>query len=253
MMADVGSALTGQQVEPAAAASQWDDYLQRPGNRQALLQIGLQMMQPHAMGQTTGGHIAQAIGAGGEAVGRMETSDLKADALDAKMANMDARLAQTQQVADAGTLRANAAALRAKTYAEKAGKGLGITEAMRLRMERQDAAAYEKRLDSDAKALEKQANQFFPDPPPSALPYKGKTAVEIREMLRKERPAPKGKAGASLDLGDGTDPDEDDPASEAEASASMETQPPAGFQKYNDGNFYKPDPKNPGKVLRWKP
>ena len=48
---DLGSALTGE--DPNSAAAKWDDFMQRPGNRQALLQIGLNLMQPTAIGQTT--------------------------------------------------------------------------------------------------------------------------------------------------------------------------------------------------------
>ena len=54
-----------------------DALLGDENSRRALLQIGLQMMQPVAMGQSVVGHIGQGIGAGGEAVGRIEAEELK--------------------------------------------------------------------------------------------------------------------------------------------------------------------------------
>ena len=54
-----------------------DALMRDPESRSALLQIGLGLMQPMAMGQSVAGHIGQAVGSGGEAVGRIEEADLK--------------------------------------------------------------------------------------------------------------------------------------------------------------------------------
>ena len=50
----------------------YDRTLGDPASRAALLQIGLNLMQPRAIGQTTGGQIGQAIGSGGEEVTRAD-------------------------------------------------------------------------------------------------------------------------------------------------------------------------------------
>lgn len=228
---DVGSALTGQaatpQVDPATASGQWDDFLQRPGNRQALLQFGLNMMQPRAMGQTAGGQIAQSIGAAGEAVGRAEDSDLKAQLAEAKMRQADEKLQTLRQNADSNAIRATAAAARAG--AKKTG---GLTELMQTRFAREDAKAAEKQLSDDAYDLQKQASDIMADPKSEVVQkYKNKSVMQIREDLRKER------AGATAEPTPALDNTVEDPP------------PVEGARKAPDGNWYTPDPKRPGKFL----
>lgn len=237
-MEDFGSALTGQTVEPAQAQSQWDDWLNRPGNRTALLQMGLQMMQPVGIGQTAGGHIAQSIGAGGEAVARAETSDLRERVADAKMQSADERLRIAQQNADSNELRATSAA--AKKSAKKVG---GLTDLFRARAAREDAKSFEKQLERDAKSLAKQANDPLMDPNADVVKrYKGKSEIDIREDLRASRPKPKFGTVPSTD--EDADPnDEDD-------TATTSAPPVQGARQAPDGNFYVPDPKRPGKYLR---
>lgn len=240
-MDDFGSAFTGEKVDPATATSQWDDFINRPGNRQALLQIGLQMMQPVAIGQTTGGHIAQAIGAGGEAVDRNANMDLKASIADAKLANAEETLSIAQQNADANTLRSTTAAARAGAAGGK--KTGGLSDAFKARAARQDAQNFEKQLDKDAKEIAKQANDILGDPNSDvAKQYKGKTVPQIREMLRAERPKPNYGAVPSNDAT--ADDGEDD---DAPATAPA---PPQGAKLAPDGNYYVPDPKRPGKYLK---
>lgn len=232
---DVGSALTGQaatpQVDPAVASGQWDDFLQRPGNRQALLQFGLNMMQPTAMGQTMGGHIAQSIGAAGEAVGRAEDADLKSQVAEAKLRNADEKLQILQQNADSGAIRAGAAASRAG--AKKVG---GLTELMQTRFAREDAKAAEKQLNDDAYELQKQANDVLADPKSEIVQkYKGKSAMQIREEMRKERNTAPSSVVPNPDTTDDT---------------TVDTPPDPEAKKAKDGNWYKPDPKRPGKFLQ---
>jgi len=243
---DVGGALTGQQTDPATAGAQWDDYLNRPGNRQALMQIGLQMMQPVAMGQTVGGHIGQAIGAGGEAVGRIEEGDLKEKAVDSKLAIADAKLQIAQQNANTNLFRANTAASRA------AGRKVGgLTDLMQARFARQDAASFERQLDNDAKDLVKQASDpLLPPDSEVAKKYKGKTKAEIRDMLRAERPKPQYGAIPSNDTTDDEEADTTaDPGAAPAPVARAATPPVAGAQQAQDGKWYLPDPKRPGKYL----
>ena len=242
-MDDFGSALTGQAagapaVEPAAAMDQWTDWLQRPGNRSAMLQMGLQMMQPIGIGQTVGGHVAQSIGAGGEAVARAETSDLRERVADAKMQTADERLAIAQQQADASTLRATSAAAR-KTD-KKVG---GLTDLFKARAAREDQKSFEKQLERDAKALAKQANDPLMDPNADVVKkYRGKSEVDIREDLRASRPKPKFGAVPSGD--------EDDDPNDEEGEPAATAPPTQGARQAPDGNWYIPDPKRPGKYLR---
>jgi hypothetical protein len=243
---DVGGALTGGTVDPAQAAGQWDDFLNRPGNRQALLQIGLNMMQPLAMGQTVGGHIGQAVGAGGEAVDRAEAQDLKERKADDTLAVANERLRIAQQNADSSATRAGASASLSAARAAALGskKVGGLTDLMKARFARQDAASFDRQLERDAKDIVKQANDVLADPNSDvAKKYKGKTAAEVREMLRAERPKPQYGAVPSNE-----DDNTEDPTDPASAPAE-ETPPYPGARKAADGNWYVPDKNKPGKYL----
>lgn len=245
---DVGAAFTGNdgqpQVEPAQAAGQWDDFLNRPGNRQALLQIGLQMMQPMAMGQTPGGHIAQSVGAGGETVDRMEAQDLAEKKADNTLAIADAKLGIAQQNAESNATRASAAATRASAASSK--KVGGLTDLMRSRFARQDAQNFEKQLERDAKDIVKQADNVLASPDDEVVKkYKGKTAAQVREMLRAERPKPKYGAVPSND----DNSDENDPTTEGDA-LPVEEPPYPNAKKAADGNWYVPDANRPGKYMK---
>lgn len=231
MFDDLGAAFTGQSTtDPATASNQWDAWLERPGNRTALLQMGLQLMQPVAMGQSVGGHIAQGVGAGGEALTRHAILDEKSQLAEAKLAQADEKLRIAQQNADSGAVRATAAATR--STAKKVG---GLTDAFRARAAREDAKDFEKQLDKDARALEKQAQDFQRSKDdPIVQKYKGKSHIEIREMLRAERPKPKFGSIPSTD-----DDDEEDPDPVVSAPAAAEEKPPyPGARKAKDGNWY---------------
>lgn len=238
---DVGAAFTGQsagtpQVEPAQAAGQWDDFLQRPGNRQALLQIGLQLMQPMAQGQTVAGQVGQAIGAGGEAVDRNEASDLAERKVTNNLELANERLRIAQQNADSNATRTGAAASLAAARAAAVGskKVGGLTDLMKARFARQDAQGFEKQLNDDAKSLVKQANDILATPDdPVVKQYKGKTVPEVREMLRGSRPKPKFGAIPSSedDSGDTT-------GDAVPEDAGAPTPPYPGARLAADGNWY---------------
>jgi len=237
---DFGSAFTGQStLDPAQASGQWDDWLQRPGNRTALLQMGLQMMQPVGIGQSVGGHIAQSVGAGGEAVARQETSDLKERVADAKMQAADERLRIMQQNADSSGIRANAAAAARTNH--KVG---GLTDLFRARAARDDEKNYMRQLERDAKELAKQANDPLMDPNADVVKkYKGKSSIEIRDQLAAERPKPKFGSVPAAAIGEEEDDDD--------TGTGNGLAPPApGARLAPDGNWYLPDPKRPGKYLK---
>jgi len=236
---DVGSALTGQRTDPATAGAKWDDFMQRPGNRQALLQIGLQMMQPVGIGQTAGGHIAQSIGAGGEAVGRLETADLKEQAVDNRLQMANDRLNVAQQNANSNELRATSAASRST------GKQVGgLTDMFRARAEREDKKAEEKEIATDAKNELDSANGLnglIADPKdPRVMQFKGKTAAQARDIIRAER-----NAGQTPPAGRGT------------IGPTQNTAIPPGYVLYSDGVHRKfetdPNSQYKGKYLEWRP
>lgn len=238
-MDDVGAAFTG--VDPATATQQWDSWLERPGNRAALLQAGLQLMQPVAIGQTVGGHIAQGVGAGAEAATRASDIDLKSQVAESKMAFADEKLRIAQQNADSGAIRAGAAASRATN--RKIG---GLTDAFRARADEKAQAAFERQLDADARGIEKAVADDKKDilnkgqVREQYSKYAGMTREQIREALRKERPAPKSKYGTSA-LADSEDDDDDTETPvdrSSEAAAPVAQAPYPGARRAADGNWY---------------
>jgi hypothetical protein len=86
-----------------------------PASRSALLQIGLGLMQPVAMGQSVAGHVAQGIGGGGEAEARLSREEFERqkheDELDKSNRTLDIR----QQEANAYSQAQKAAAARGAT------------------------------------------------------------------------------------------------------------------------------------------
>lgn len=58
-------------------SGQWRNWMANEGNRAALLQLGVSLMQPMDFGQTPVGHIGQAIGSVGELGSRREAQQLK--------------------------------------------------------------------------------------------------------------------------------------------------------------------------------
>jgi hypothetical protein len=234
---NVGGALAGP-LDPATATNQWDSWLDRPGNRTALLQMGLQLMQPVGIGQTAGGAIAQSVGAGGEAIDRQEAADLKDTIAQNKLDTANSRLQIAQQNADSNATRATAAATAATT--RKIG---GLTDVIKARFAREDQKAFEKRLDDDSKSVEKRANDLLADPnDPVVQEYKGMSRMQIRDKLRQGRPVPKA-AGTMVD------DTNDDTTDTTDTSAPSDTPPMSGAKKAPDGNWYVPDPKRQGKFL----
>jgi hypothetical protein len=237
-MDDVGNALTGGQVDPVEATKGWDDWLQRPGNRTALLQIGLGLMQPVGVGQSPMGAIAQSIGSGGEAQARVASQDLKEDQVDNKLSLANQRLAIAQQNADANTSRANTAGIAAT----KKSVG-GLTDLVKARFAREDSKGFEKQLDSDAKQIARQAGDILADPNSEVVQkYKGKTVDQIREELRKTRKRP--NFGAVPSNEDTSADDTTDTSGEGTPAP-----PVAGARLAPNGKWYTPDPKRPGKYL----
>lgn len=220
-----------------------------PRIQSSLLQFGLQAMQPVALGQTPGGHIAQAVGAGGEALGRTEQADLKALLAQSKLDAADQRMSIAEQ-------RLNLAERREGRQAAKAtGKKIGgLTDLMRTRFEREDAKNFERSLERDAKDIAKQANDILLPKDSPLAKYKGKTPMEIRESLRAERkPTTPGAASTPAPATANDDDDDEDPVVPFPTPGAVAAPPVQGARRAADGNWYVPDPKRQGKYLKVNP
>lgn len=110
------TAVAGLQVSPPADDQEreqrvqgWKAFLQDPQVKAALLQFGIQALQPVPIGQTTLGHIAGAIGAGGEAAQRVQTAQEaeQQQQLDNELAQRRVKAVETQAEAAKGQVNVN--------------------------------------------------------------------------------------------------------------------------------------------------
>lgn len=140
-----------QQAPQNDLAGQWRAFLAKPENTAALMQTGLNLMQPQGIGQTAAGQVAQAIGGGGEAAGRVLDNQIKEDAAETK--------AETaRQRADASTTRAEAATMRAHSDAAQ------VNSRITLRAAQESAALARKtNLDTQVELLEKRISLYGED------------------------------------------------------------------------------------------
>jgi len=67
---DVRAGQATDASQPGTLGKLWDAWTSRPENNAAMINFGLQLMQPIAPGQSRLGHWAQAVGAGAEATTR---------------------------------------------------------------------------------------------------------------------------------------------------------------------------------------
>jgi hypothetical protein len=166
-----------------------NSMLSDPQSRSALLQIGLGLMQPMAMGQSVAGHIGQGIGGGGEAVTRLDVEEQakkkQEDAMDIAQGKLDVE-------------KQNAA-----SYAKGVGlKGLIDRQALELERQRgREALLGTKNYAAHAKNIfETIASPAFDPKSPDNAPFarfKGKDPSEIEDILRSEGSTRKGTAAAT--------------------------------------------------------
>lgn len=95
---------TPQAPNVGAIAEEWNQALKDPNTRTALLQAGISLMQPPNFGQTAAGHLGQAIGSAGEAVGRRTAEDRAESEADTRNVLREARAGAAE--ARAGTANA---------------------------------------------------------------------------------------------------------------------------------------------------
>ena len=195
----VGSAFTGlpddeedQPTKPIVGGPTREPsaFDMAPSTQAALLQIGLNMMQPPAWGQTTAGHIGQAIGAGGEAATRLADSDTKERLAESKLAIADERLRIAQQNADTRERRGTGRAIG------------GLTAALKYRMDRDaekdvkaGTKAEDDRIFDQAKSITDyvKENRLLNPEDPTVKQYGNMPLHKIQESLR----AAKAPAAAS--------------------------------------------------------
>src|SRR3990167_6195607 len=121
-----GSGAPGGPQTPMASAAppqrniskEWTEFLSQPGARQALIQMGISLLQAVGLGQSTLGNIGGAIGAGGEAATRARKARLEAEESQQDLALRERTVAADERRAEQSGLTANAL----MTNARMAGK-----------------------------------------------------------------------------------------------------------------------------------
>lgn len=136
--APLGASLLPDVSQPGG----WRAWVSRPENRAALVQAGIQLLQPLGVGQTVGGQVGQAIGSGLSARDRVVTGQQEQE-------QQSLQNSIAQQEADARTTAANASA----TAAAKSGGAGGLTAYQMLMQDnrtKQQFLKYAQKRASDA-------------------------------------------------------------------------------------------------------
>jgi hypothetical protein len=195
-MASFGSAFTGQDdgteqptrnIVADSASGIGQALFGDPESRAALLQIGLGLMQPVGLGQTPIGHIGQAIGGGGEAVGRYEKQTQEEEDAAAKREAKQRELDIRQQEST-GYLKS----LDLK-------KGTDALALEQLRQQGRQALQGTRDYAGQAKRIWEHTHSITFDPKEaddSVKPFVGMSEAQIEETLRKQYPQSLPGAGA---------------------------------------------------------
>ena len=123
-------------VDVGRLKNQWTEFFADPRAQGALLQFGLQMMQPVGVGQNGLGHFAQAVGASGEQLGRAEAIDFARRDQDRKDEDVDTKGILRSAQAETSESRAKAAEANANTAAIRAA---ALNDRNRLQQEALEA------------------------------------------------------------------------------------------------------------------
>ena len=148
-----------ESADPNETQAAWDSWLQDDKNRSALLQFGINLMQPFAPGQTGVGHFGQAIGAAGEAMGRIDAEDLKKKVTEEELAGKtEDREIRREEARDRAAGR---------DVQRELAAGRMETAAGRLDVARQGLANQREKLEYDRKrageVISARANEKFND------------------------------------------------------------------------------------------
>lgn len=109
-------------------AAGWDSFFANPAVATALLQFGINLLQPNPIGQTTGGAIGSAVGAAGEAVGRVTKQKIETDLAYAKEEREERRVGLEGRRVAADEKRAQTDEQRAKDEATWRQQWLNIQQ-----------------------------------------------------------------------------------------------------------------------------
>lgn len=187
-MYDLNLPATPTQVAQPASAVGFRDWLNSPNGKAALMQIGVNLLQPIGVGQTFGGHIGQAIAAGGEASARQ--TQAQAGAQQQALENR-----QKTRELDIKQQRANTA------------KKTGLSLSQMLSRQDSQARALRSFLVGQAKAaaeadptLEALPTQYLSDPEWIAQQTKIFNALTPADGAASTTPAPKAGTGETPQL-----------------------------------------------------
>lgn len=92
--------------DQAGLTAEWSRWMSEPSNRAAMLQMGMQLMQPIAVGQSNAGHFAQALGGGGEAAARVQQQQRLDDEIGRKQLDTESKAQLRADQAEVGYQRA---------------------------------------------------------------------------------------------------------------------------------------------------
>lgn len=115
----------------ADLAGQWRSWMGDPANRAALIQMGISLMQPVALGQSGLGHVGQAVGSAGEAQDRIRKAEQDDAEQRRRQQETDSRGGLREAQAGLAEARAGTAGARsdaAATRAEAARERLTATQ-----------------------------------------------------------------------------------------------------------------------------
>lgn len=146
-----------QQAPAPDLAGQWRSWINDPGNKAALIQTGLALAQPVALGQNALGHVAGAIGQGGEASDRVTAQEEKDREQTRKEADTESRSLARESSANSAESRANAATIRAQSEAAQVDSRIQLRKSQALAAESRASQA-----DANVKMLEMRI-ALYPD------------------------------------------------------------------------------------------
>jgi hypothetical protein len=208
-----------------------DTLLTDPNSRAALLQIGLGLMQPQAQGQTTLGHIGQAIGSGGEALHRIEDEDIKRQKADDQLTIAELRMRAARDPNSLTEYQRQQLDLHREQLknADKTQRRGDIREQRMTKKQEED------KIDELAmQRFKASRNIAAEENDPEVAQNKTKTYDQIRREIAAERGARDAVVNAAV-----PDDTEDVPQNL-----------PPNAKMAPDGKYYVPDPKRPGKFLK---
>lgn len=155
---------------------QWNNFLKMPGATAAVIQTGINLMQPIGVGQSLLGHIGQSIGAGAEAMTRAQEVPIEQD------------LKRSQADYYSG---------RSQYYASGGGKTNGLTPAQILAQDDKTKTAYSKVFIQALQAIDLvdpmgALQQLQADPAKYQEFLKG-----VNELFQQSQAGPSGLPGAA--------------------------------------------------------